>query len=279
MMEQEIDPPERPSIGHLFRQRRESMGLSIDDVVAKIKLARRQIVALEEDNYQALPEIAFLRGFVRSYARLLQMDENALLSKLPEAPVTEVRTEPPENETPFPTKKSAMQQSIHLLVAALLVALAIIGFTLWQKTDHHPAKQQSVVSTPLQLPEQQAASEGGAASAPSAIEPNQSDEAAPDEVEKENAASEVKAEAQTNASSSLRLVFDKECWVKIKDKNGNTLSKQVNQAGTELNIDGEAPFSLVIGHATAVHLFYRGKPVDLGSYVNASSDVAHLTLK
>jgi hypothetical protein len=77
----------------------------------------------------------------------------------------------------------------------------------------------------------------------------------------------------------LRLIFDKESWAEIKDKSGKTLSRQVNSPGTELRLEGAAPFSLVIGHAAAVHLYYREKPVDLTSYINASSDVARLTLE
>jgi cytoskeleton protein RodZ len=81
------------------------------------------------------------------------------------------------------------------------------------------------------------------------------------------------------ASAALRLVFDREAWAEIKDQSGKTLSRQVNLRGSELRVEGIAPFTLVVGHAASVHLYYRDKQVDLTSYINASSDVARLTLE
>ena len=278
MMEQENNPEQvqesRPLIGHLLRERRISMGLDIEDVVAKIKLSHHQVVALEENDFKALPEIVFLRGFVRSYARLLQMDEQALLAHLPDAQVTQVRTEPNSLETAFPTEKTARRQSVRLLLAALLVVLVIMGFVLWQaKMPHHAAEVVKSDETvmPLTLPNPVA----------SAV-PETHDETMPETPPVSNVpavlAVDVNAE-KAAGQASLRLVFDKECWVEIKDKYGKTLSKQVNAAGSELRLDGEAPFDLVIGHAKAVRLFYQDKPVDLDPYVNAGSDVARLTLE
>ncbi len=277
MMEQENNPEQvqesRPLIGHLLRERRISMGLDIEDVVAKIKLSHHQVVALEENDFKALPEIVFLRGFVRSYARLLQMDEQALLAHLPDAQVTQVRTEPDSLETAFPTEKTARRQSVRLLLAALLVGLVIMGFVLWQaKMPHHAAEVVKSDETvmPLTLP------------APASAVPEINNEPMPETPPVSNvpAVPAVDANAEKAArQASLKLVFDKECWVEIKDKYGHTLSKQVNAAGSELRLDGEAPFDLVIGHAKAVHLFYRDKPVDLDPYINAGSDVARLTLE
>lgn len=274
MMEQENNPEQvqedQPLIGHLLRERRISMGLSIDDVVGKIKLAHRQVVALEENDFKALPEIAFLRGFVRSYARLLQMDEQALLAHLPEAQVTQVRTEPNQLETAFPTAKSARRQNVNLLLAALLVVLLIAVFSLWQaKMPHHAVVKTdaTLTTTPLPLPAP-VLEESGVPEVPVSSVPVASPVAA------------VPADVNpVHAMATLRLVFDKECWVEIKDKYGKTLSRQVNLAGSELRLDGEAPLSLVIGHAQAVHLFYKDKPVNLDPYINASSDVARLTLE
>ena len=276
MMEQENNPEQvqedRPLIGHLLRERRISMGLSIDDVVGKIKLSHRQVVALEENDLKALPEIAFLRGFVRSYARLLQMDEQALLAHLPEAQVTQVRTEPNQLETAFPTARSARRQNVNLLLAALLVVLLIAGFSFWQaKMPHHAIVKSDATLTPLQLP------------APEREEVPQSapEPAVPAVASAVPAVASVVPAAvnPVHAMATLRLVFDKECWVEIKDKFGKTLSKQVNLAGSELRLDGNAPFTLVIGHAQAVRLFYKDKPVNLDPYINASSDVARLTLE
>ncbi len=284
MMEQENnsgmsaapDDKSMPSVGHLLREGRERLGFSVEDVVAKIKLSHRQIVALEEDDFQALPETAFLRGFVRSYAKLLQLDAEPLLDALPGAEAAQIVL--PQVEALFPTAKSARRQNVNLLLAALLVALVIAGFSVWQGRTPHPVAQvtqpdAALVETPLPLPEQ--AEILDASGVPEAGVP---ESAVPVVIAAERVVA-VSAPVVTESTAALRLIFDKESWAEIKDKSGKTLSRQVNSPGTELRLEGAAPFSLVIGHAAAVHLYYREKPVDLTSYINASSDVARLTLE
>src|SRR6478735_2390937 len=71
--------------GGMLRHARESAGWSIDMVSQQLKLAPRQVQALEADDYAQLPGRTFVRGFMRNYARLLRLDADALLSALPES--------------------------------------------------------------------------------------------------------------------------------------------------------------------------------------------------
>ena len=69
-------------------------GLSLDAVAQQLKLGVRQVQALEDDNFAALPGRTFVRGFVRNYARLLKLDADAVLAALPgssAAPALEAR--------------------------------------------------------------------------------------------------------------------------------------------------------------------------------------------
>ena len=297
------------TVGQQLREARERLGLSVDDVVAKIKLAHRQIVALEADDFEALPETAFLRGFVRSYAKLLQIDAQPLLDALPGAKVEQqvVQADPLHVEAPMPSERTARRQNLNLLIAALLIALVIAGFAVWQANAPIPAvaqkpqvSDQAVEEMPLAMPEHvemldgvsavpesgvQAASAVPAEPAPASAVPvvaspakTVANAAAPVATTASPAASAVAPLAPV-ANSTLRLVFDKEAWVEIRDRDGKLLSNHLNQGGTELRIDGAAPFSLVVGHAPSVHLYYRNKPVDMTPYVNATSEVARLKLE
>jgi len=80
-------------------------------------------------------------------------------------------------------------------------------------------------------------------------------------------------------SAELRLIFGEESWTEIKDKDGTVISSQVNPPGSELRLEGNPPFSMLIGHAASASLYYRGKQVDLKPYINQYSEVAHLKLK
>ncbi len=61
--------------GARLRAARESAGWSVEEVALKLKLSTRQVTAIEAENWDALPERTFTRGFFRSYARLVGIEE------------------------------------------------------------------------------------------------------------------------------------------------------------------------------------------------------------
>lgn len=276
------------SVGSQLRAAREQLGMSVDDVVSKIKLAPRQILALEADDFKALPETAFVRGFVRSYAKLLQLDPLPLLDALPTAKGEQVKAPQLHVDAPFPTERTLRRQNVNLLIAAFLVALVIAGFAFWPKSASEPVvvapvaavSDAALVETQLPFPDQVEILDGSgvpeAGIPESGVHGGSSVQAAP--VVPAVAALPA-APAVAKAASALRLVFDKEAWVEIKDQSGKTISNQVNRSGSELRVEGVAPFTLVVGHAASVHLFYREKPVDMKPFVNAGSEVARMTLE
>src|SRR5436190_15201785 len=67
------------SAGAQLRAYRENAQLTVDDVAHHLKLARRQVLAIENDELDALPGPTFVRGFIRNYARLLRVDPLPLL--------------------------------------------------------------------------------------------------------------------------------------------------------------------------------------------------------
>lgn len=63
------------SVGEFFRQVRETKGLTVDEVASKTRIRSDFVKALEDGNFAKLPDQVFARGFVRSYARSLGLDE------------------------------------------------------------------------------------------------------------------------------------------------------------------------------------------------------------
>ena len=64
--------------GRILRLGREEKGLSIGEVAERLKLSAKQIEAFESGNYEGMPEGVFIRGFLRSYGRFLDLDEQAV---------------------------------------------------------------------------------------------------------------------------------------------------------------------------------------------------------
>jgi cytoskeleton protein RodZ len=294
------------SLGIMLREAREQLGLSVADVVAQTKFAPRQIEALEADDFKNLPETAFLRGFVRSYAKILNLDAEILLAALPQAKIPTAELIPASVDVPFPKEFSA-QKNLLTLVAALLIAFMVVGFVVWHFAA--PLKQNKVVKieTPVSLPAEiqtTPAPEIKATPAPPAQKhnmdesPKKIEKLKPPVTEPENKPA-VRATKTTVASavsqtrptgtatqngtlvkiSLLHMVFDEESWAEITDKDGKIISSRIHAPGSEMDLHGYLPLSLVIGHAPATHLYRDGKPVDLAPYTNSSSEVARIKLE
>ena len=67
------------SAGAQLAQYRQERGWSVVEVADQLNLAPRQVQALEDENYGALPGMAITRGFIRAYAKLLKVDPAVLL--------------------------------------------------------------------------------------------------------------------------------------------------------------------------------------------------------
>ncbi|MFZ5724177.1 MAG: RodZ domain-containing protein [Pseudomonadota bacterium] len=71
--------------GEQLREARELKGLTVEDIAARLKIPARYVRALEQGDIAALPEPTFVRGYVKTYARELGLDGEALVAEL--APV------------------------------------------------------------------------------------------------------------------------------------------------------------------------------------------------
>ncbi|MGQ0548010.1 MAG: helix-turn-helix domain-containing protein, partial [Betaproteobacteria bacterium] len=69
-------------VGAELAQAREAQGLALADVAQQLKFAPRQLEALEQERFNALPGPTIARGMLRNYARLLKLDADALLVRL-----------------------------------------------------------------------------------------------------------------------------------------------------------------------------------------------------
>jgi cytoskeletal protein RodZ len=85
-------------LGDILREAREMKGLTLGDVQDEIRINSRYLQALEEGEYTALPTAVHGRGFLRNYARFLDLDPRPLLERfetsMQQMPVSGSPTEP-----------------------------------------------------------------------------------------------------------------------------------------------------------------------------------------
>jgi cytoskeleton protein RodZ len=114
-----------PGFGPRLKAGREQKQLALAEVAAKLKLTARQVEALEEEDLSHLPSEVFVRGFVRNYARLVDVEVDSLIAPLDvQAAVAETITAPSAGVS-FST--SGVRQWVILPLAALAVFLLLVA--------------------------------------------------------------------------------------------------------------------------------------------------------
>jgi len=148
-MNEQADQPAAPGNasgipGKTLQSQRETMGWSVEQVADQLKLAPRQVLALEAGDYASLPSPAVTRGFVRAYAKLLRIDAAPLVSMIelnmpPEARAgaqsamaASRREQKPASfsETRFPINGKRRSLPLGWIAAVVIVAGAAVA--AWQ---------------------------------------------------------------------------------------------------------------------------------------------------
>ena len=296
------ESPRPSTAGALLTAAREAAGLSIDAVAQQLKLAPRQVRALEEDDYTHLPGRTFVRGFVRNYARLLHLDAETVLAALPagalvpalEAPELQ-QTAQTMGELPFTdhSRRAWTRWAIPLTLAAIVAAAAVYEW-LRPGRDAPPApgkdapaaveqparpeKSGAPLPNPLATPSLPApsASTPPASTAPAPTTPASTVPAATPPAPAVPASALPPGTGAAGAEQTVVLTFRDSSWTEVRDQTGRMLLSRMNPGGSVQTVSGVPPLDVVIGNAADVDVSYRGVPIDLAPYTR--QNVARLTL-
>jgi cytoskeleton protein RodZ len=289
-------------VGEELARARAALGMSVGDVAQQLKFAVRQIEALEQGRFEDLPTGTFARGMVRSYARLLKLDAEPLVDRVA------ARVAVPDNAAavaavrrPIPITDSARRTNLiyGVLSVAILGVIAAVAFE-WQRDRSNaarlsfvPAAQAPNVPAAPNMPNAPLDPQPAPTAASAVAPPNLSPLAAvapvpsgapvqaaePRPAPARSAAPRADSRpAGDSAGNTKRIVmkFDQASWVQIRSRDGKTLISQLNPAGSEQTVEGQPPFSLIIGNAQYVRLSYEDRQIDLAPHVKV--EVARFTL-
>lgn len=300
--------------GQRLRQAREQLGLSQQVIAERLYLKKATVLDIEEDRITADLAATFVRGYIRSYAKLVHVPEDELLTTL-------------ANQAPQKMAKIALFQSFSLdkhrkkrdgwlMSITWLMLLLVLVLTCAWWWQNHQAQKQEIATMADQSDAQLAQNEGkqvlltdnqannstpmlltdnattpidtNTAAQVAAVNPQQptvvlpSQTTLPETAQRAPSAHSllptvdagIAAASDTNA---LVIGFSADCWLQVSDANGKTLFSGMQKNGDKLNLAGIAPYKLTIGAPIAVKIQYQGKPVDLSRFVK-SNRVARLTL-
>jgi cytoskeleton protein RodZ len=154
--EQASKPPEhfQETAGMMLRKGRENANLTHSAVGEVLHLTVHYIKALENDDYKKLPAATFVKGYIRAYARFLQLDANEVLAVYEKNNVSAGELNN-RTETVSRTPKRHDQTFLWAVVAALIIIAGVAAGWWFVGKDQAPA---SAASSAPQLPTQAQAS-------------------------------------------------------------------------------------------------------------------------
>ncbi|HIF9092523.1 TPA: cytoskeleton protein RodZ [Photobacterium damselae] len=298
--------------GEMLRAAREQLGYSQKDIANRLRLRLSVINDIEDNRFEQAQLATFTRGYVRSYAKYVGVDEKSILALLDQYG----HAQPQEQEMQsFSRRTKREAHDSRIMGLTWILAAVFLGLTAvwwWQSLQVQPSthKESTVkaeVSAPANekdgnyvstLEENGAATVTKADTSPSSAAVAQSESANTSSQSNTSAASETTASSEPATSNQsvanqadtsvteakpvdvqtpvaeetvavvpdLQLTFSGDCWIDIKDANGKRLETGIKKAGDKLDLDGKAPFKIVLGAPGVVKMNYQGQPVDLSKY-------------
>ncbi|MBW3777963.1 cytoskeleton protein RodZ [Aeromonas veronii] len=293
--------------GQLLRNAREQLGWTREQVASRIHLRLTLIAAIESDTYDKHTSHTFIRGYLRTYAKLVGIPDETILAAYDKLGLT-----PPDNIDMQSFSRRSRQQANdnRLKVVTWLVILVLIALSVawwWQSTSRRSAGDEALAATEMSatsstpvasattVPDAiNSAPAEGTPIAPAAPDVNTpamvsgasttltpaSAAVAPTDVSAAvgtatdavvsgaNGTESNEAVVDPATAPQLKMSFTADCWLDVKDANGKTLFSGLKKANDELVLEGAEPLKFIIGAPMAVKLDYKGQSFDMSRYNN-----------
>jgi cytoskeleton protein RodZ len=285
MTDQELDARVEStdlSAGRWLAKARKDHNLSIADVAGKLRLAPRQIEAIEADDYQRLPGRTIVRGFVRNYAKLLQLDPVQLVAAYDKSVPADdgPRISLPHQNVQFSEVDRGHRNRSTLWMTLGLGVLIGLGFIAWwwegkSATASNPAAEITIPHSP------NAAATSALPANPIPVSPEPAPVTEPVQAAVVPATPNVTQPADpvppSIAENVVHLAFEGKSFVEVRDGSGKVVMKKSNPAGTELDITAPLPLSFTVGNAAKVKMTHNGEAIDLTPHM--AGNVARFKLE
>lgn len=153
----ELDPSWRA--GRKLTEARQQLGLSTAEIADRIRVRREFLEALEDMNIKVLPGKAYALAFLRSYARVLGLDEKAIVEQFQEesALTREDATKPMRD----PKSRPHPERPWMVAAVVLLLAGGFVGWRALQHEETRPVARSEQPATVAPQPAQAASAAGG----------------------------------------------------------------------------------------------------------------------
>lgn len=209
-----------PSVGEELCAAREAQSLTLAEVAARTRIPQRHLSAIETGDFAGLPAATYSTGFVRTYARLLGLDANALSQRF-RAELAESAPAGPYRQEAYEPTDPARVPSRGLVWATLALALIVaLGYLYWRGSRLENPTQVALAAQPAEQ-----------APAPASPPPVQQAPVSP------AASPDVAANAATGQTTTLTA--DQPVWLRVTD-GGKKLFEGMLQPGKQFEVPADA---------------------------------------
>jgi cytoskeleton protein RodZ len=262
--------------GARLRQAREAAGLTLEAVGQQLRMPMQVVKSLEEEQWQRLGAPVFVRGQLRSYARLLKVDLGDVLEQARIGPVV-----PPQlvSHTHTPrARRIAESLGRRVLYVGITAVLAV---PVWFATrGHFDGSPSSPSTASLDVVPAAVPMSGGPAPAEAVHQEAAPIVATPSAPSAPYLASLTPvprpAAVATAQTGALNLQFKGDSWVDIAAPDGSTVEKALIKSGDTRSFSPGQVGRMTLGNASAVEVQQAGTIVDLSPYQRAN--VARFTV-
>ncbi len=275
--------------GDALRQAREHLGYSSLSVANRLRLRLSIIEDIENNCFEKESIATFMRGYVRSYAKLVGLDEFELLRQMDELG----HASPQEHEMQSFSRRTKREAHDNRLMGfTWLMAFIILGLSgaWWWQNEYQSELSlppETLAVTPIEpvidpqpivnaIEEKKVLSTILEATKTSEelIFPNPQTLSSTQDLMLSTVAELTEQDLTLAASEAPEFVYDSDleleflgdCWVEIKNNQGKRLEAKLKKSGQKLAFDGDGPFKIVLGAPGVVKMRYKGEPVDLSRY-------------
>jgi cytoskeleton protein RodZ len=239
--------------GEHLKREREMRGVSLDEIAAATRISTRFLEALELEAWNRLPGGVFNRGFVRTVARFLGLEEEALLAEY------SLATGKPESASPAPAPARLPPNSLAeparfpwMAVASIPIVLALAtgGWLGWQAISARRAQLNAVASSVPPAP--------APPSAPSALFTPAADSVAPSAISPQDPPAAASPWADSAQGLQLKIDAAKDTNLTITADGQQAFAGAIS-AGQSRTINARTTLTLETQDAGAVRLELNGQ--------------------
>ncbi|HHX8299693.1 TPA: cytoskeleton protein RodZ [Vibrio diabolicus] len=298
--------------GTLLKNKRESLGMSQKQVADRLRLRVSVIEDIENNRFESQQVATFTRGYLRSYAKFVGLDEKMVLTALEQTADVQPQEQEIEMQS-FSRKTKDEKHNSRIMLLTWVIGLVIIGISAawWWQNQQENSLTKEVTDSSVEAPKPTAqeladidlmTAEELIASTPEDVVSTSNDVVETSEVPVEQGSDPLLAETENTTSvdseepvavietaeeeqpapvvpegmTLLTMKFKADCWIQVKDTNGKMLVSGTHKPGQDVELTGKAPFKVILGAPEGVTMTFASEPVDLSGYT--SGKVARFTL-